>query len=200
MSPNTGRYLEAAQLGARWLIEQQNEDGSFIQADCLIAMTDQQPEEKRFYFWMTPEGRLITEASPLNGNAPFVDATKIQQPYYRPGIAFLFLVRLYLATASNDYLEAAGRLFEFTLRCAEDRYSYPASGKGAVGAAIYYAITGDERARDAAIEYAEYEAGDQRPEGWWCNPHSDTMIVRLDHTAELAVWMSEIATYLGDGH
>jgi hypothetical protein len=153
-------------------------------AEGLIAMADQQPDETRFYFWMTPEGRLVT-------------ATKTQQAYYCPGIAGLFLTRLHLATGSPEALDAARRLFEFSLRCAEDRYSYPTAGKSAVGAAIYYTLTGDERARDAAVEFAEYLRREQRPDGWWCNPHDDGLIVRLDHTAEFVVWLSEIAANLG---
>lgn len=166
-------------------------------AECLIAMADQQPDESRFYFWMTPDGRLVTEESPLRGNAPFVDATKTQQAYYCPGMACLFLTRLYLAMGCQDHLTAAGRLFEFSLRCAEDRYAYPTAGKSAVGAALYFTITGDERARDAAIEFADYLVREQSPEGWWRNPHDDGMIVRLDHTAEFVVWLSEIAANLG---
>jgi hypothetical protein len=166
-------------------------------AECLIAMLDQQPDEQRFYFWMTPEGRLVTQESPLHNQAPFVDAAKTQQAYYCPGIAGLFLARLHLAGGDPAALEAAQRLFEFSLRCAEDRYSYPTAGKSAVAAAVLYTLIGDERAQVAAVEFGDYLLREQRPDGWWCNPHDDGIIVRLDHTAEFVVWLSEIAANLG---
>jgi len=161
-------------------------------ADCLKQMILQQPDETRFYFHLTPDGKLITDEG-----APFVDGTKPQQAYYCPGIAMLFFVRLYLATGEGAHLEMAERLFDFSLRCADDRYSYPTAGKGAVAAALLHAMTGDERARDAACTFADYLLCEQRSDGWWCNPHSDHIIVRLDHTAEFIIWLTEIAGALG---
>jgi hypothetical protein len=160
-------------------------------AHCLNEMLAQQPDEMRFCYHMTPEGKLLA-----GEGAPFVDATKPQQAYYCPGIAMLFFLRLYMATGEGAHLEAAQRLFDFSLRCADDRYSYPTAGKGAVAAALLHALTGDERAGQAAATFAEYLLREQRAEGWWCNPHSDHIIVRLDHTAEFVVWLLEITAAL----
>lgn len=171
-------------------------DAATKAAGCLISMLEQQPDPGRFYYWMTPEGRLVTEESPLPGGAPFVDATQARQAYYCPGIAFLFLTRLHLATGCDECLKAAGRLFEFCLSCAEDSFSYPTAGKGAVAAAVYYSLTGDERARRAALRFADFLVEEQRPEGWWCNPYDEGMITRLDHTSEFIVWMTEIVSTL----
>jgi len=166
-------------------------------ARSLIAMTDQQPDPERFYYWMTPEGRPVTAEAPLPEGAPFVDATQRAQPYYCPGIAGLFLLRMYRATGEKDCLEAAARLFEFSLRCADDAYAYPTAGKSAVAAALLYAISGDQRAREAACSLADYLVREQHPEGWWRNPHADGMVVRLDHTAEFIVFLTEVAATLG---
>ncbi|MBM3477096.1 MAG: hypothetical protein FJX75_27835 [Armatimonadetes bacterium] len=162
-------------------------------AECMIAMVDQQPDPSRFYFWMSPEGQLATEESPVAGAAPSVDATKTQQAYYCPGIACLFLAKLHMATGNAAYLEGAQRLFEISLGFAEDRYSYPTAGKSAVGAATLYLLTGDERAKAAACEFADYLLEQQNPEGWWANPHNQELLTRLDHTAEFIIWLSEIA-------
>ncbi|MBM3957960.1 MAG: hypothetical protein FJ313_07915, partial [Gemmatimonadetes bacterium] len=135
-----GGYIEAAEKAA----------------ECMIAMVDQQPDPSRFYYWMSPEGQLATEESPVAGAAPFVDATKTQQAYYCPGIACLFLAKLHMATGNATCLEGAQRLFEISLAFAEDRYSYPTAGKSAVGAATLYLLTGDERAKAAACEFADY--------------------------------------------
>ena len=166
-------------------------------ATCLISMTDQQPQEDRFYFWMTPEGTLVTPDAPLEGSAPFVDATQPQQPYYCTGIIMLFLARLYLATGDDTYLTNAWRIFDFNDRCAADAYAYPPSGKSAVGAAILYLISRDDAARGAAMEFGDYLLREQSPEGWWRNPQADNMIIRLDHTAEFIVWLNEIVGALG---
>jgi len=166
-------------------------------AQCMLSLVEQQPDPKRFYFWMTPEGRLATEKRPLNGAAPFVDATKTQQAYYCPGIACLFLARLFLATSDPQYLAGAQGLFQISLGFAEDAYAYPTAGKSAVGAATLYLIAHDERARGAACEFADYVVRQQSPEGWWANPHDQGLLTRLDHTAEFVIWLSEIAATLG---
>ncbi len=159
-------------------------------ADCLEQMWVQQPDPTRFYFQMSPDGRLIV------GDAfPHLDATRPQQAYYCPGIAQQFFVRLYLATGEARALRVAQELFEFSLRCAEDRYSWPAAGKSAVGAGLLWLATGDERARAAACEFADYLLREQNADGWWCNPLADNTIIRLDHTAEFVVWLTEIAAW-----
>jgi hypothetical protein len=147
---------------------------------------------------MTPDGRLVTPERALDGNAPCVDATQTQQAYYCPGIACLFLARLFLATGAPVYLAGAQRLFEISLGFAEDRYAYPTAGKSAVGAATLYTITDDGRAGQAASEFAEYLVGQQDAEGWWANPHDQGLLTRLDHTAEFVIWLSEIAALLGE--
>ena len=161
-------------------------------AEGMISMLDQQPDETRFYYWMTPDGRLATPDAPVVGSAPFVDATQPQQAYYCSGIVMLFLTRMYLATGEERWLAGAQKLFDFSLRCADDAYAYPPSGKGSVAAAILHTITGDPRAKAAACRFGDYLLQEQSPEGWWKNPHADNMIVRLDHTAEFIVWLNEI--------
>jgi hypothetical protein len=168
-----------------------------LAANCLLSTIEQQPSNERFYYWMSPDGKLATEDAPISGNAPFIDATKPQQAYYCSGIIGLFLARLYQATGDQAYLEGAKQVFDFSLRCAEDAYAYPPSGKSAVGAAVLHTITGDPRAKSAALTFAEYLLQEQSPEGWWKNPHADDAIVRLDHTAEFVVWLNEIVAALG---
>ena len=43
----------------------------------------------------------------------------------------------------------------------------------------------------------DYLVRSQDEEGWWRNPHADDMIVRLDHTAEFVVFLTDIAATLG---
>jgi len=166
-------------------------------ARCLMAMTDRQPDASRFCFWMTPDGRLVTPDAPLPGGAPFVDARQPEQPYYCPGIASLFLGRMYRASGQGEYVDAAMRLFEFSLGCADDAYAYTTAAKSGVAAALLYTITGDRRAQAAACRLADYLVREQHPEGWWRNPHADGPTIRLDHTAEFIAFITEIAATLG---
>jgi hypothetical protein len=161
----------------------------------LISQVHQQPTTGRFHFRTSPEGQLLCdEADEL---AQFVDGAQPGQGYYFPGMACLFLGRYHQVTGDADALAAAKWLFESSLTWAADSYASPPSGKSALGAAVYYSITGDERAREAALEFADYMTARQRPEGAWDNPASDSEIVLLDHTAEMIVWLNEIAATLG---
>ena len=165
-------------------------------AQCLSQMVSQQPDSSRFYYRMRPDGELITDGP----GAAYLDMALPAQPYYCLGIAMLFLARLHLATSDATHLDGAQRLFDLTLSCADDAYSYTTAAKSAVGAAILYTVTGDGRARNAAHELAEYLVREQSPEGWWCKPTADSLVVRLDHTAEFVAFLSEIAANLsGDG-
>ena len=159
-------------------------------------MIEQQPEGSNFYFRTTPEGKLITEA-PAGGPPPCIEGSQTGQGYYYCGMPTLFLTKIHLAMGGQPCEEGARWLFERSLRFAKDRYASPPSGKSAVGAAVLYTITGDERAREAACEFADYMTGRQRPDGAWDNPSSDSEIVLLDHTAEMVVWLNEIVGALG---
>ena len=155
----------------------------------------QQPTTGRFYYRTDADGQLLcAEDNPLTA---YVDGSQPGQGYYFPGMACLFLCRYHQATGSEEALATARWLFESSLTWSEDSYASPPSGKSALGAAVYFALTGDERARAAAVQFADYMTTHQRAEGAWDNPSSDSEIVLLDHTAEMIVWLSEIAATLG---
>ena len=138
---------------------------------------------------MTADGKLLTTSG-------FVDATKPKQIYYNPGIAMIFLTRLYMATLEAKYLSTASEIFEFTLRCADDAYRTPPSGKSGLGCALLYDITGDIRARDKAIELADYLVEIQHPDGAWGFTLNDAFETLVDITAEFTVFTTEIAAIL----
>jgi len=155
-------------------------------------MVKQQPDEMKFYYNMTADGKLLTDSG-------FVDATKPKQIYYNPGIAVILLVRLYTATLDEKYLSAAREIFEFTLRCAKDAYQTPPSGKSGLGCALLYDITGDVRARGKAMELADYLVEIQHPDGAWGFSFNDAFETLVDITAEFTVFTTEIAAILAVG-
>jgi len=164
-------------------------DAACKAGNCFIEMVRQQPDKLKFYYNMTADGKLLADSG-------FVDATKPRQIYYNPGIAMIFLTRLYMATLDKKYLTTAQEIFEFTLRCADDAYQTPPSGKSGLGCALLYHITGDTKARDKALELADYLVEIQHPDGAWGFSLNDPFETLVDITAEFTVFTTEIAATL----
>jgi len=162
--------------------------------DAIGLMLDQQPDPNRLYCLLTPRGELIA-----GDNDTFIDFTQKKQVYWRAGIPFLFLMRLYLATSDPRYLDMGQRIFDMQHGGASDAFSHPASGKSGLAAAILYSITGDQRARDAAYRQADFLLSIQNADGWWSSagPSCDDLGVKLDHTGEFTVFLTEMAAVLG---
>ena len=163
--------------------------------DCLRQMTAQQPDEMKYYFFMTLDGKLITPE--IDADAQAIDATQPNQLYWEVGAPVVFLGRLYQATGAAEYLQTATSVFEFNLRCRDDVFAHGNSGKNGLGAAIYYSITGDERARDASCRLADFLVATQEPAGGWrYEQEDDTLTIRIDHAAEYNIWLQEISSIL----
>ena len=170
--------------------------------DVLARMVFDQPDPRRFYFRMEIEGQLITDVPAGVALRYFVDAGHPEQQYYNPGIALVFLTHLYRATHEERYLKASKEIFNFTERCAEDVYRFPASGKLGLGCALLYTITGGAEARRAAVQVAQYLVESQSTEGFWRLPDlgsyaaindRDSFDLLLDITAEFSTFLTEIA-------
>lgn len=166
-------------------------------AKCCLSMLEQQPDENKFYCQMTGDGKLITEKD--NPDALImVDVSKPKQNYYELGLPMMLMCRLYQATGKVSWLDYAKPFFEFNLRCADDKFAFTFSGKTAFAAAIYYSITGDERARDAAYEFCDFLVETQLPDGSWIDEvkDPDELLYYVDHAAEFCVWLIEIAAIM----
>ena len=166
-------------------------------AKCCVNMLEQQPVEDRFYFQMTRDGKLATEKE--YPEAQFIDTGKTKQCYWEVGFSMLLMCKMYQATGEKSYLDYARRLFEFKLRCAGDNFSYWGSGKSALAAANYYMLTGDERAKKAALTFCEFTLQTQREEGGFrYEDEPDELLIYVDHAACFTVWVGEtIATLEG---
>ena len=164
-------------------------------AQCSISMLEQQQREDRFYFQMTRDGKLVTEKE--NPEAQFIDISKPKQCYWEVGFAMLLMCKMYQATGDQSYLDYARRFFEFKLRCYDDRFTYWGSGKSSLASAIYYTITGDERARDAAYSFCDWVVETQYPEGGFHYEDTpDELLYYVDHAACFSVWVMEIVAIL----
>jgi len=160
---------------------------------CLTLLD--QPEEGRYYYRTTLDGTLATPE--IDPNAMFIDLYAPQQPYWEIGLPWLLCNKLYQATGEERWLDHAGEFFDWHLRCADDRFTHTGSGKSSLAAATHYLVTGDERAREAALSFGEYLLATQRDEGSWIVGDSEALLIRIDAAAEFNVWLQEIAGMLG---
>ncbi|MFC1597076.1 hypothetical protein ACFL5Q_03935 [Planctomycetota bacterium] len=159
-------------------------------AHCSISMLEQQPDDDRFYYKMTRDGRLLVDDfDPDN----LIDIAKPKQAYWEVGLPMMLMCRMYQVTGQTHFLDVASRLFEFKLRCSGDNYAWVGSGKSSLAAAIFYLITDDPRARQSAVRFLDFLTETQYPEGGWRDEtEPDELLIYIDHAAEFNVWITEI--------
>ena len=167
-------------------------------ADWCIKLLGSQPEpDTRFYCQTTMDGVLLTDQNEPKGQC--IDTAKLKQPYWEAALPMMLMCRMHQVTGGKSYLDYATRFFEFLLdRCnPEDNFSYVGSGKSSLASAIYYQLTDDERARDAACRFCDFLVETQAPEGGWRDEtEPDTILIYIDHAAEFNVWLGEISAIL----
>jgi len=163
-------------------------------AQCSISLVEQQPDDARFYYKMTRDGRLFVDDSDPDN---LIDVTKPKQAYWEVGLPMMLMCRMYQITGQPHFLDVARRLFEFKLRCFDDNYAWAGSGKSSLAAAIYYLLTDDPRARRAAVRFLDFLVETQYPEGGWRDEtEPDELLIYIDHAAEFSVWIREICGIL----
>ncbi len=180
----TGRVKEAAKAGG-----------------FLVKLLKMQPEIKtKFYTAVNGKKGLITEYAETDAVYRVVDPSQKEQFYFMVGLPIALLPKLYLATAEKKYLDAAKSYFEFTTKCNEYAYSYPAAGKSGFAAAVLSRITGRKDARDAALRQLAFYGRTQASDGSWksfpgLKLYGDGSIFpgtgQIDITAEFTVWINE---------
>lgn len=170
--------VEPAERAARW---------------CLTLLD--QPDEGRYYFRTTLDGTLAT--AEVDPEALFIDLNAPKQPYWEIGLPWLLCNKLYQATGGRRWHAHANEFFDWHLRCAEDRFTHTGSGKSSLAAATHYLVTGEPRARMAALAFGEFLIETQRGEGSWTVGGSEDLLIRIDAAAEFNVWLQEIAGLLG---
>jgi len=172
-------------------------------AEAMIAMLDGQPDPSRFYFYMTPDGRVKqTEPDPSQREQTyavetFIDSHQTDQFYWEIGMAMILLSRMYQVTGKQRWLDYAMRYLEFNLSCQPDGFAHANAGKNGMGAATLYLVSGDERARDAAMRECEFLMTHQEDSGAWVlPPFPDGFVTRLDLASEYCIWLHETASIL----
>jgi hypothetical protein len=165
-------------------------------AGWALSVLDQQPDETRFYFRTTLDGELVTPEVDAEG-AVFIDTSKPKQEYWEVGLPLQLMCRLAMATGDERWIERARPFLDFNYRCFDDRFTFAGSGKSALGATLYYLLTGDVRARGAACTYGDHVVATQLDNGGWHDPTEPAiLLIYIDHAAEFAVWLQEMASII----
>lgn len=170
-------------------------------ADWCIKQLDAQPDPDKFFFMTKPDGTLALETD----GAEFIDNKKLKQCYWECGFSMMLMDRLYQITRDDKYLGYAKRYMEFLFTCAEDAWSYWGSGKAALGCAMYYSFTGDERAMEAAVKFIDFVVETQvkiadkdgkYAGGFWYDDEPDILLIYVDHAACFSGWVLDSISYI----
>ncbi len=168
---------------------------------CIDQLEAQPDIDNKFYFMTKPDGSIATEAD----GADFIDNKKLKQCYWECGFAMMLMDRLYQITKDEKYLGYAKRYMEFLFTCAEDTWSYWGSGKAALGCAMYYSFTGDERAMEAAVKFIDFVVETQvkvadkdgkYAGGFWYDDEPDILLIYVDHAACFSGWVLDSISYI----
>lgn len=170
--------LDAAERAAAW----------------CVSLLDQQRDKTKFYYQMTCDGNLATLDT--HPKALYIDAQKPKQPYWEVGLPQMLMCRMHMATGDKSYLAHATRFFEWNFQLCEDRFIHTGSGKSSLANAVYWLLTGDERAKEAVIAFCARLVATQTPQGSWRVGESDSLLTHLDAAAEFSVWLQEAAAIL----
>ena len=156
-------------------------------ADWCLKVIEQQPRPDRFYFTTDASGKLLCGENDEN-----IDSTKLKQCYWEAGFMMILFAKLHMLTGDRKYLAATKKLLDFHLICREDNFAFWGSGKSALGAAHYYAITGDEQALECALRFCDFVCDTQRPNGgFFYEDEPDEILIYVDHAACFSVWGTE---------
>jgi hypothetical protein len=191
---NVVDLLSTAHLGLTALyfgdLEKANSAGELLQR--FVSM---QPDIKQgFYLRLNDAGKIITDF-PQQASIFFkVSVLQPDQAYFMVGYPIAFLGKLYQATHDRRYLDTAKRYLDFAFNCHDDLRTCHSSHKIAWGAAIVARLTGEQRFADLATDIADYLLNIQDTKGGWLQ--EQPAHTSFDQTAEIAIWLREIAAEL----
>lgn len=170
-------------------------------ADWCLSVQQQNTDPGKYYFMTDDEGKIVKE----DKGGEFIDITKTKQCYWEVGFCMLLFDRLYQVTGDKKYLEPVGKWLDFLFTCREDVWQYWGSGKAALGAAMYYSFTGDERGIEAACGFIDFVVREQvkiadkdgkYAGGFWFDDEPDILLIYVDHAACFSGWVLDSISYI----
>jgi hypothetical protein len=160
----------------------------------LLRFLEKQPAlDQRMLLRMDEGGELIADFSQEQAFVHQVLARGQQQGWFFIGYPVAFLGLLHRATGRKEALDGARAYLDFALRCPALPHEHFAH-KVAWGASIVGEITGEPRYLALCETIARQLIASQAGDGLWL-PDQDAR-VRFDQSAEVALWLLEIAKVL----
>lgn len=158
----------------------------------LARCAERQPDlASAFYLRLDAAGSVITQFPADVAMFYRVSAKEPQQAYFMIGYPMAFLGKLHQATDEERWLAAARQYLAFALACGDMIRGCHFSHKVAWGAAVLARIENDEAATDLALAIARNLLRTQHESGAWVP--TEPPVVSFDQTAEVAIWLREIA-------
>ena len=162
----------------------------------LLRCAECQPDpDAAFHLRLDGRGNPVTEFPAEAAAFHRVSATEPEQAYFMIGYPMAFLAKLYEATGDEAWLRGARRYLDFALFCGEAIRRCHYSHKVAWGAAALARVSGDDTAAELSFAIACHLLDSQGADGLWLP--EEPPLVSLDQTAEVALWLREIAAELG---
>lgn len=163
--------------------------------DCLLRILElQRNRSGPLRFYLDGDGCLLSGLEipePLQELRPDEPA----QAYVYPGMAAVFLARLFAVTGEARYLDGSRGYFAVTEACGDRVYQGIGCCKTGWAAATLYRLTGEEKFRHSTRRAAVEIMSIQRPEGNWATPDR-TGVLNCDVTGEMGYHLTQYALEL----
>ncbi|XP_066294417.1 uncharacterized protein [Branchiostoma lanceolatum] len=164
----------------------------------LFTKLNKEGDPNTFYLRMDDKEKLVTDFPAEAAAICAVKSTEANQLYFFVGYPIAFLAKLYAATGNESFRNCAEDILDFCMRCDESIYSFNFSHKVGWGAACLAAAVSNtdkkEKYIQVATKIADYLVSLQSDRGSFLD--SSPEMDNLDQTAEISVWLREIATEL----
>jgi hypothetical protein len=147
--------------------------------------------QTRFYLRIAGSGQVQTDFPTEAAGLHLIAADQPGQAWFFIGYPVALLARLYRATGETEHLATAQGYLAFAERCAPCMVTEHFAHKVAWGAAELAYATHAEAAYRLSAEIARYLVAAQSSDGTWMA--DQPMHTRVDQSAELAIWLLEIA-------
>jgi hypothetical protein len=166
--------------------------------DCLLRILELQRDRTGpFRFYLDGDGRLLRDLE-ITRTLQELHADEPGQAYVYPGMAAVFLARLFAVTDEARYLAGSREYFAVTEACGDRVYQGIGCCKTGWAAATLYRLTGEEKFRHSTRRAAAEITSIQRPEGNWATPDR-TAALNCDVTGEMGYHLTQYALELAGG-
>ncbi|XP_076460039.1 uncharacterized protein LOC143293053 [Babylonia areolata] len=166
--------------------------------DLLVRMVDQQPALDQYFLLHVDgeTGQLVQEGPADHRLFYRLLTTEPNECFYQLGYPVYFLHHLYQATGQGKYLHTAEKILDFLLTCHDGFYTNFLSHKAAWGACLVAMATGKDKYRQMCARCVKHLLSLQTSEGDMLRELGP--MASLDQSAEISLWLCEIANALID--